>query len=99
VYEELCSAYYLDAWYDYGYKDFVGQICDKFPLSHQSLKVLKGINPFILLELYERAIPAGDFYVDESTSGVTLLIEEAIANIDRSTLAAFLKQYRNRVAG
>jgi hypothetical protein len=107
----MLDAIYLNCWNEIGREDFIKKLWGAFRLNYRTVQALLSLDAFVLLELYERALlpenlllPSdfdfpGDLCVEDGASGVNFLFEEAIANIDRSTLAAFLKQYRNRIAG
>lgn len=91
--DALCRAEaetYDQAWKDYGHRDFVRAL----GLSDAASDLLlEHSEP--CAELYEAAIPSGDFYRPEG-DGVSLRIQQAADQVDRDAIARLLRRLRAR---
>lgn len=83
---------YIESWERWGYRDFTAALRTEFSLSWDAECALRDIDIWKLLNLYENAVPSGDYYSD--SYGFRLDI--ACRNIERGELAAFLRTNRPR---
>lgn len=98
--EEHCSelewAEYLEAWEDWGWKEFAKLLRDAFALPDRITMRLFDASLEFLREFYQELRPNGEFYIQEG-SGVTLLVRDAVQHCTRSQMARFLRKLRSAV--
>jgi hypothetical protein len=90
-YTELCEEIFSVCWGEDGYSDFIRELKKKFDLSDTTAEFLEKIP---LLELYYDAIPSGEYYIDENPQYIYIPIDRAVDNIDRDTLAHYIKEQK-----
>lgn len=87
---------YMASWESWGYEEFISALKSEFGLNSDTVWTMRyDIDAGKLLELYENAVPSGDYYSD--SYGFRLDI--ACRNIERGDLAAFLRTNRPRRTG
>lgn len=86
---------YMESWDNWGYKDFISALGKSLKLAYDTSWAMHDIPNDKLLELYENAMPSGDYY--DSSYGFRFDI--ACRNISRDDLAAFLRANRPRRTG
>lgn len=83
-------AEYIESWERWGYRDFTESLKKRFGLSPDTEYAMRDIDADKLLELYEGAVPSGDYY----GSSYGFRFDIACRNIERGALAAFLRTKR-----
>jgi len=89
---ELCLDEYWEMWEQFGQHDFVKELCKVLTPDHYGFDDLLEENDpsSSLLDLYEKGIPSGEYYIEE-TGGICLKIEESVSNLTLADLAQCVK--------
>lgn len=82
---------YESAWDSWLWKDLARLIGRKFQLSIETQYRLDDIDVSAWRALYEDAMPSGDYW---ESNGMCSRLESAVSNIDRSGLAAWIRENR-----
>ena len=83
---------YRESWNDWGAGDFRAALAGGLT-GVQAEYALDDVSGDRLRELYESAIPSGEYYISES-SGVALNIRTAASNVSRDDIAGLLREVR-----
>lgn len=87
---------YMESWERWGCSEFIDALKSEFGLNNDTVWTMRyDIDAQLFLELYENAVPSGDYY--DSSYGSRFDI--ACRNISRDDLAAFLRANRPRRTG
>jgi len=88
---------YEKRWKDYGFDGVLTGIRDAFKLSYSTYWAMEEFNQDATREFFESLIPSGEYFRPDS-DGVSIRTDSAIRNLDRDTLAKFLRSQRNKPA-
>lgn len=95
-YSELTFNSYLDQWESDAPRDFIYELGREFNLSETIKDQLESRDD--LMEFFESLLPSGEWYYDESTGGVYILLSDAAKNCTRSELAKYLYNKEHRAS-
>jgi len=88
---------YEKGWKDYGFKDFIREIRDAFELRDSTFDAMEDWDQEETQEFFQSLIPCGEYFLPHG-GGVSIRTDSAIRNLDRDTLAKFLRYQRSKKA-
>ena len=88
---------YEKRWGSYGFRAFIREIRDAFKLNTPTYWAMEEFDQDATREFFESLIPSGEYFTHHSY-GVSIRTDSAIRNLDRDTLAKFLRSQRNKPA-
>ena len=88
---------YEKGWGSYGFDGFIREIRDTFKLSLSTYWAMEEFDQDATREFFESLLPSGEYFTPDS-DGVSIRTDSAIWQLDRDTLAKFLRSQRNKPA-
>ena len=86
---------YEKGWGSYGFRAFIRKIRDAFKLNTPTYWAMEEFDQDATREFFESLIPSGEYFRPDG-DGVSIRTDSAIRNLDRDTLAKFLRAQRNK---
>ena len=89
-YYEKCHESYCKSWDDFGNDDFIRGLIKKFSLEYNISEFLYDCKNDSMMTFFESLMPSGEFYIDESSQGVSILTSNAVKNCTSENLINFI---------